>query len=525
MIFRRLSFALAFLCAFTQALVLSLHADASKLGNTALPRSTPEFQAVHTEGLVHFFDAIEAKKLELHSIIVVRHGNVIVEAWWAPYGPQLNHTMYSMSKSFTSTAVGLAINEGKLKLDDPVISFFPNDLPAEISANLKSLRVRDLLCMSAGQGKDPTFDTVKSADWAKDFLAKPFDHEPGTKFLYNSIATYMCSAIVQKVTGQTVHEYLKARLFEPLGITGTTWEVSPQGINTGGWGLGITTEGLAKFGQLLLQKGKWNDRQIVPATWVETATTTKIMQPEPAKPSRPNADNDWLQGYGFQFWRCRHHAYRGDGAFGQYTIVMPEQDAVVAITSEVNDMQGLLDLVWEHLLPAMGGRESKLEQAGEDLRKRLPTLALPAAEGKPTSPTADRISGKAFEFEDNALGLKSVVFNFTGDSHHVTFRTADAGHTIPCGLGGWQNSEIALPGTPPRFVKAINTPEGVAMKAAASAGWKDENTLGMIWRYIETPHSDRVACQFEGETVRITFSNSVGKDSRPVLIGKMVARP
>jgi hypothetical protein len=177
------------------------------------------------------------------------------------------------------------------------------------------------------------------------------------------------------------------------------------------------------------------------------------------------------------------------------------------------------------LLPAMGGRESKLEQAGEDLRKRLPTLALPAAEGKPTSPTAERIMGKTFQLEENALGLKSVAFNFTEDSHHVTFRTTDAIHTIPCGLGGWQLSEIALPGTPPRFVKAVNTPEGIPMKAAASAGWKDEHTLGMIWRYIETPHSDRVACQFEGETVRITFSNSVGKDTRPVLVGKMTAKP
>src|SRR5208283_1136130 len=173
------------------------------------------------------------------------------------------------------------------------------------------------------------------------------------------------------------------RLFEPLQIAGPTWETCPRGINVGGWGLSIQTEGLAKFGQLYLQKGVWHDRQLLPAQWVEEATTFKIQQPPPPKPSRPNGQNDWLQGYCYQFWRCRHNAFRGDGAFGQFMVVMPEQDAVVAITAEANDLQGELDLVWEHLLPAMHEKPLPRDRHTEaQLQRRLASLALPPLQGQ-----------------------------------------------------------------------------------------------------------------------------------------------
>ena len=322
-------------------------------GAGKLPRSTPEAQGVSSAGILAFLDAVQHSKHELHSFMFVRHGHVVAEGWWSPYGPQFNHTLYSLSKSFTSTAVGFAVAEGKLRVDDRVVSFFPNDLPEHVSDNLAALRIKDLLTMSVGNAQEPTRPMVEQQNWVKAFLAWPIPNPPGTQFLYNSAATYMLSAIVQQVTGQKILDYLQPRLFEPLGIHGETWETCPRGINVGGWGLSIQTEALAKFGQLYLQKGVWQGRQLLPAQWVEEATTFKIQQPLPAKPSRPNDQNDWLQGYCYQFWRCRHNAFRGDGAFGQFMIVMPEQDAVVAITAEASDMQGELDLVWDHLLPAM----------------------------------------------------------------------------------------------------------------------------------------------------------------------------
>ncbi|MBW7461807.1 serine hydrolase, partial [Paenibacillus sepulcri] len=152
-------------------------------------------------------------------------------------------------------------------------------------------------------------------------LAAPVEHEPGTHFVYNSGATYMLSAILQKVTGQTLLEYLQPRLIEPLGIKGAAWDVCPRGINVGGWGLNVTTEDIARFGQLYLQKGMWNGQRLLTEEWIAEATSSQISNGD-------GGVNDWAQGYGYQFWRCRHGVYRGDGAFGQFCIVMPEQDAV-----------------------------------------------------------------------------------------------------------------------------------------------------------------------------------------------------
>jgi CubicO group peptidase (beta-lactamase class C family) len=233
---------------------------------------------------------------------------------------------------------------------------FPEDAPAAPGNNLKAMRVRDLLTMSTGHQTEPKFS--KEDPWVKTFLAHPVPHKPGTHFLYNTPATYMCSAIVQKVTGQTVLDYLKPRLFEPLGIEGPRWGTSPQGITFGGFGLYIRTEDVAKFGQLYLQKGKWRGKQLVPADWISVATSRQMS-------NGSNPKSDWEQGYGFQFWRCRHGAYRGDGANGQYCIVLPGQDAVIAITADTNDMPGQLNLVWDKLLPGLRDKalpENKAEQ-------------------------------------------------------------------------------------------------------------------------------------------------------------------
>ena len=225
-----------------------------------------------------------------------------------------------------------------------MLKFFPDDAPAEPSNNLKAMRVQR---PAAHVHRPPDRAAAHAATepWTKTFLAQPVPFKPGTHFLYNTSATYMLSAIVQKATGQTVLDYLTPRLFEPLGIENPTWETSPQGISAGGYGLSIRTEDIAKFGQLYLQKGKWHGKQLVPAAWVEAATARQTS-------NGSNPKSDWDQGYGYQFWRCRHGAYRGDGAFGQYCIVLPEQDAVIAITSGVKDMQAVLNLVWDKLLPA-----------------------------------------------------------------------------------------------------------------------------------------------------------------------------
>ena len=197
------------------------HSPQAGTGATLLPRSTPEAEGISSAAILQFLAAAEARH-ELHSFMLLRHGRVVAEGWWTPYGPAFNHTLYSLSKSFTSTAVGLAVAEGRLTVDDRVVSFFPADLPAPVSENLAALRVRDLLCMAVGNEKEPTQAMVVEENWAKAFLASPITHPPGSTFMYNSGATYLCSAIVQQVTGQRVVDYLQPRLFAPLLVSAVT---------------------------------------------------------------------------------------------------------------------------------------------------------------------------------------------------------------------------------------------------------------------------------------------------------------
>ncbi|MBK7710665.1 MAG: beta-lactamase family protein [Bacteroidales bacterium] len=233
-----------------------LYACKTEPSTTSLPRSLPETEGVSSQGIIDFLDAAARSRNEFHSFMFLRHGKVIAEGWWNPYRPELRHTLYSTSKSFTATAVGFAASEKLLSVNDKVISFFPDFLPDTVSAYLSEMKVKDLLTMSAGMDPDPTFKTVvNDSNWVKSFLAVPVVHEPGTKFLYNTLATYMLSAIVQKATGEKVLDYLKPRLFEPLAIEGMDWEVDPHGINVGGWGLRLKTEDMAKFGQLFSSKG------------------------------------------------------------------------------------------------------------------------------------------------------------------------------------------------------------------------------------------------------------------------------
>jgi len=358
------------LLTLTTAAIFALGSNLA-FASTPLPRSSPESQGVSSAGVRAFVEAANEKVNTMHSFMLLRHGKVVAECWWKPEAADKPHVLHSLSKSFTSTAVGLAVAEGKMSIDDPVLKFFPDDAAPEPSEKLKAMRVRDLLTMTTGNETEAKFTAEKP--WVQTFLAQPVPFKPGTHFLYNTAGTHMLSAIVRKVTGETVLDYLKPRLFEPLGIENPEWGASPQGNTFGGWGLKIRTEDIAKFGQLYLQRGRWEGKQLVPVAWVEQATSKQVSNgSDPSK--------DWDQGYGFQFWRCRHNAFRGDGAFGQFCLVLPEQDAVVAITADTKDMQGELNVVWDKLLPAF--TEAALPENAEEqekLRQVCSNLAIPPA--------------------------------------------------------------------------------------------------------------------------------------------------
>ena len=488
-------------------LLLARLSAAEGASSTSLPRATPESQGIASAGIQAILDEADAKQFGVHSLMILRHGKVVAEGWWAPYAANEPHMLFSLSKSFTSTAIGLAQAEGKLNIHDKLVSFFPEDVPAEPSEGLKNMRLRDLLMMSTGQEKadvDAIKIWEKETTGQKNFLAAPVKQKPGTLFYYNSPATFMLSATLQKVTGQTVRDYLTPRLFEPLGIPTPDWDNDPRGINIGASGLHLRTEEIAKFGQLLLQRGEWQGRRLIPAEWVDLATSRQV-----SNGSAP--DGDWDQGYGFQFWRCVPGFYRADGAFGQFCIVMPQHDTVVAITSGTKDMGGVMKMIWSKLLPEL--RAAALPEnpaALAALRDRLAGLSIPVPAGAATSPLAGKISGRKFVFEQNPITLESVTLAIAADGT-VTLNTRQYGQdlSVTAGRGQWLKGVFPL---------AAGSTEPVAVAGA----WTTPDTYTVQFAQYRQPFILTARLKFAGDELTIESEMNVGfgNTKSPVLTGK-----
>jgi CubicO group peptidase (beta-lactamase class C family) len=455
----------------------------------SLPRSTPEAEGVSSEAIQKYIEKIGPKKHELHSYMLIRHGKVISEAWWKPYAADKVHSMYSVSKSWTSTAIGFAVAEKRLSVQDKVISFFPEYADLKDKAFIQDLRVQDLLTMSVGHEKEPLRSViVMQPDWIRGFLNHPIVSKPGTKFLYNTLATYMLSAIIQKVTGETTLAYLKPRLLDPLHITGIDWESDQKGINVGGWGIRVKTEDMAKLGLLYLNKGKFEGKQVLPAAWVEEATSKHIDQEPDATPEKRATGQyaDWIQGYGYQFWRSRHNSFRGDGAYGQYILMMPDQDAVLIITSESQDLPDDLNQVWANLLPAF---QAKALPSNPKALAALKAFNASRQLEAPISSQANKPLNTELNLDKNPFDFAKMALKTKGDAAILTITTKDSTqHTFKLGFRTWGIGKSNLVG--PYMLRAARV--DLAKKApfdyAGSYRILDDESIEITLRYFESPH-------------------------------------
>lgn len=448
------------------------------LDRRRLPRSTPALQGVPARAILDFLDALADGGPELHSLMVLRHGQVLAEAWWHPYRPDLPHELFSLSKSFTSTAVGFAQAEGLLSVDDLVLDHLGDLAPAQPDPRLARMRLRHLLTMTAGHTVETDPRVFGAPDWVRAFLGLPIEAEPGTEFLYNTPATYVLSFIVQRVTGQRLLDYLGPRLLAPLGIEGATWERSPQGVDAGGFGLSVTTEDIACFGQLYLDDGVWDGRRVLPEGWVAEATRRHT-------DSHIN-DIDWAQGYGYQFWRCQPPGvFRGDGAFGQFCVVLPEADAVVATTGGTPDLQGVLDRMWAHLAPALAGggpHADTVDDAGAEaeLAERLAALRLEPPQGAHGGAKAsDGLAGRRIELDGAPGGIRALVVGPAGlgtPGATVTLeRDGGRTETVAVGAGDWAQG-------------ALGSREDPDAPVAVAGAWTAPGEFTAQVRLIKTPY-------------------------------------
>ncbi len=458
-----------------------------------LPRNRPEAHGVDPEAILAFLDEVKAAGLELHSYMLSRGGEVISEGWWNPYRADRPHMMHSLTKSVAVSGVAIALAEGLFGIDDKVISFFPDELPPVVSKNLAAMTVRDLLTMRTGHAEEisgSVWRQIKTS-WVAEFFKVPVVHAPGTRFVYSSAASFMLSAIVTKVTGQTLRDYMQPRFFKPLGITGLSWDIGPGGINPGGNGLTWKTADSLKLGMLHAQKGRWNGQQILPAQWVEAVSKPQVAEGE----------------YSYQWWIGANKTYYAVGLFTQMSIVFPDHDAVLAVTGAIRKSEMLSPIVDKHFPAAFGAGSLRPNASGfAALEARTQALTLLPALTLTSSPVVAQISGKRFKAAQNAEGIDSFGFSFTGDRCLFTMRDVRGEHSIDVGLDRWIEGSTSMTGN-----KLHHQYQPDQMVVVAGGRWTSPDTFEMIWQFAETAFRDTVVCRFDGDTM--TFDRSVNVNS------------
>ena len=390
-----------------------------------LPRTTASAQNVDPVAVKQWVKEItRLPDTEIHHLMVVRHGNVIAEAHPAPFAAQDLHTLYSCSKSVVSLAVGIAIDEGLLTINDRVARFFPDKLPAVVCPELDSLTVRHLLTMSSGIV--PDWEITERPDWLRVWLAKPFDEQG--RFRYDNMCTFTLSAILQRVTGRKLVDYVREKLFTPLGIKVFDWEESPDGINTGAWGLRLQAESLAKLGILMVNGGNWFGRRIVSEQWIREASTKQINFKFPGdKVSEVN------RGYGYQLWRCICPiAFRADGAYGQYIVMVPEKDLVVVVNGIAANQYPELATIWNTLLPGVKDHDFAENTNDEnEMRQTCMSTRLATAGAASGAKLNKKLLNKTLKVERNPLGYKTArLITDPADERRLTLRITKANGTV-----------------------------------------------------------------------------------------------
>lgn len=472
-------------------------------------RVTPESVGVPSAAVEETIKTITKTGAELHSFKLLRHGKVYAEAAFAPYRMDSPHILFSLSKSFTSTAIGFAVQEGDIDLDERLVDIFPELTPPNPSENLQKCTVRHLLMMGCGHETEIASLGTQNPDWQKAFMEQPFVFEPGTKFLYNTAGTNMLCAILKKKTGKQLTEYLTPRLYAPLDMQGEIkCKELPDGIEAGGFGYKHTSENLTRFAQFVANRGEWQGKQLLNKEWFDMALSKQIRNDDSGNPN-----DDWQQGYGFQFWMCKPDSVvRGDGAFGQYLIMLEKQDAVVVINSATVDMQSPMDAIWEILLPAF--EDASLPENEADYKHlcyflentKLPTMVSARMEQAEKVLNGLKLVPKAgCTAFTNLIGGVGRLKEDSGEVKSLSFEIAEpVGKAYLCVEETERSYRINL-GMQSEFV----TTEIDGEPFAANARMRAQNKLEAEIRNITTASGTRFIFEFAADEMRLYADSSM----------------
>lgn len=435
-----------------------------------LRRGTPEEHGVPSEAVLRMVRRWESEGNEPHGVLVVRHGTVVAEGSWAPYRAEGVQLVYSVSKTFLACAAALAEEAGLLAGDERIVDVFP-EAASGAGPRAARLTVEDLLRMSTGHHVD-TLDTVPGLagggeEAVAGFLATEPEEEPGSWFLYHNGASRVLALAVQRRTGQRLVDHLRPRLLDPLGVTHCAWS-SWAGTDLGFSGFHVTTEAVARLGLLLLQDGVWEGRRLLPAGWVGTASAAL------ADTAHHPGTADWQVGYGRQVWRCRPDGFRADGAYGQFALVLPRHDLVVATTACTEATQEVLDAVWEELLPALSDAPLPPDPAAHArLVAALEAAALPSIASVAPVPSGCGPWTFTHTPSPEHPRLTTVEVAAADDGWHLVVDDGGSLH-VPCGDGRW--------------------PDAVASPFVATGGWVEPGVFEATIVAVQTPHSLHLRC-------------------------------
>ena len=441
---------------------------------------TPEAAGVPAAAIRRFAEYLESRKINIHSFVMLRRGRLYAEAYYAPWTADDKHRMYSSSKTFASMGIGLMIGEGKVKLDDRVVGFFPEYLPDHVPEFLAMTTVRDLLMMATPyQSNNYGFDDT---DWVRTFFDPDSsvskvraDHRPGTVFQYNTCATVVLTAIVEKLAGMKLTEYLKPRIFDRIGMSPDIWCVErPEGGDWAGSGIMETPRDLAKFCDLIAHDGVYDGEEIIPSDYVRAARTKQIDN------RITNSEPETQQGYGYQIWCTRYGGFALNGMGCQLAVGLPNEDAVLAVTGDTQASSvgyyEVLNSYWREIYPYLAKDEPLPAdpKADKELAEYLSGRHVLYTEGSPVSPRSADISGRRYSFAANRAGISEARFTFGGGEGEMEYVNVTGRHTIRFGFG--KNVAGVFPETH-YYGKKIGVPSGVGYRIVSSAAWGSDYQL------------------------------------------------